>query len=219
MILVRLNGLTIRTDGKGQVKLENGGFTVDITNGNITVYGGNATAHTDGTVQLKAPTAEQNNVLETTQSSVDTKAYSIGDALPDGWVVGGISPTTGAIFSVEPVTSALDGYQTWYIGEDRAKTLLAEGHENARQPDMAEWYALHDNIVKADRNQEARIDTRNDPSGQYWSSETHPKNSCYARLQYFDNGGAQGLSVKGSTICYIRCVRDEPGLTLAYKLC
>lgn len=78
--VVRFNGLTVSIDGNGQVKLETGDVTVDIANGSTTVYGGNVTAHTDGTVQLKAPVAEQTNAPKESvgviASSVDVKSFS-----------------------------------------------------------------------------------------------------------------------------------------------
>lgn len=74
------NGLTVSTNGNGQVKLETGSVIVDISNGNTTVYGGNVTAHTDGTVQSKAPIVEQTNAPKSSSGviapSVDVKSFS-----------------------------------------------------------------------------------------------------------------------------------------------
>jgi hypothetical protein len=74
--VVRFNGLTVTTDGNGNVKLENGRVTVNIADGNTSVFGGNVTAHTDGTVQLKAPVAEQTNAPGVIASSLDVKSFS-----------------------------------------------------------------------------------------------------------------------------------------------
>ena len=78
--VVRFNGLTVTTDRNGNVKLENGLVTVDIADGNTSVFGGNVTAHTDGTVQLKATAPEQTNAPSRSSgviaSSVDVKSFS-----------------------------------------------------------------------------------------------------------------------------------------------
>ena len=218
----------LKGDFKGVtlIRAENGDLTVkisDLSGSQITfdvadLNGVDATIIASGGAKIvkQVRVEKQDNVLETTQSSVDAKAYSIGDTLPDGWVVGGTSPTTGKIFSVEPVAGALDRYQTWHTGEDRAKTLLAEGHENARQPDMAELNVLYNDVVRADRNQNAQLNTRgSSPFGIYWSSEAHPANPDIARVQYFGDGCCRGASYKDNAIARVRCVRDEPGLTLA----
>ncbi len=52
--------------------------------------------------------------------SVTKKAYNIGDVLPDGWVVGPVSPDTGWPIAIEPAAGALDGYKTWSQGEHHA---------------------------------------------------------------------------------------------------
>lgn len=83
--VVRFNGLTVTTDGNGNVKLENGRVTVDIADGNTSVFGGNVIAHTDGTVQLKAPVAEQTNAPNNSSgviaSRVDVKSFQPGNAI------------------------------------------------------------------------------------------------------------------------------------------
>ncbi len=75
--VVRFNGLTVTTDGNGNVKLENGRVTVDIADGNTSVFGGNVIAHTDGTVQLIAPAPEQTNAPGVIASRVEVKGSSI----------------------------------------------------------------------------------------------------------------------------------------------
>lgn len=152
-------------------------------------------------------------VNEDAKVSVDPKtAYSVGDSLPDGWVVAGISPTTGKPFSMEPASGALEGYYTWYKGEAHAKKLRKAGNKNARQPDDNELNAIYRNVVNAGRNQNSKLNTRvSDPFGRYWSSTPDPVGADYARLQYLDDGG-RDWSYKGYTGARVRVVRDEPGL-------
>lgn len=73
--VVRFNGLTVSTDSNGKVRVETGRVTVDIADGNTSVYGGNVTAHTDGTVQLKAPAEEQMNTPGVIQSAPTSAAF------------------------------------------------------------------------------------------------------------------------------------------------
>lgn len=164
-------------------------------------------------------TPEQNNVPGVINASVDKRVYNIGDALPDGWVVGPRSPKTGIVMSLEPVAGALDGYKTWHQGQDHAAELRGQGHANARQPsadgNSDELNAIYNDVVKAGRNGNAKLNTSgSSPFGEYWSSTTHPVIRASARMQYFGDGDRH-WDFKDGACARVRCVRDEPGLTLA----
>ena len=192
----------------------------------IRVNGATITAMPDGIiaidtpVQLKAPAAEKTPKESGALAATVTKqAYNIGDVLPDGWVVGPRSPKTGIVMAIEPVSGALDGYRTWYRGEDHAADLRGKGHANARQPSADgnndELNAIYNEVVKAGRNGNAKLNTSgSNPYGRYWSGTTDPDSRDDARMQYL-NGGYRLWSFKGDAFARVRCVRDEPGLTLA----
>lgn len=159
--------------------------------------------------QLRAPAVEQDNDRNLTESSVTKAAYNIGDKLDNGWIVGPVSPTTGHVMVIEPVESALEGYQTWYKGEEHAKEL------DARQPDENELNTLYNEVVKAGHNQHARLDAGADFSlVSHWSSSSHPNYSCFARIRYFFNGPS-AWKHKDLRTALVRVVRDAPELTLA----
>lgn len=211
---VSINGVTLIIDADGRPTLKASGDATIITNGNITAYStdGNVTAYTNGTVQLIAPAPEQTNGLAAT---VTKQAYNIGDVLPDGWIVGPVSPDTGIVMSIEPVAGALDGYKTWHQGEKRAAELRGKGNANARQPSDNELNALYNDVVKAGRNSNAQFNTSDSsPYGGYWASTTHPDDrDDVARVQYFDDGGRSWVYKDGAG-ARVRCVRDEPKLSL-----
>ena len=181
--VIRVNGLTVSTDGNGNVKLRNGSVTVDITDGNTSVFGGNVIAHTDGTVQLKPPTPEQTNEIGVIASSVDKRAVQIGDVLGkdfdlpeglerlNGWLVYNI--TEGGIPQVlEPKESVPEGVVTWKTGMDHVqKTLKKQGHTGARLWTEADGTAIFNNVVKGGHNDKAQLDVSgSDPHGRYWES-------------------------------------------------
>ncbi|MEQ1717242.1 MAG: hypothetical protein ABL907_14880 [Hyphomicrobium sp.] len=165
-----------------------------------------------GNVRLVAPAPEQSNGIT---APVTKNAYSIGDVLADGWVVGPASPDTGIVMAIEPDSGALDGGRTWLAGEEHARELYGKGNANARQPSANELNAIYNGVVEAGRNQNAQFDTSDfDPYGGYWSSTSvrfFPAVS--ARVQYFRDGFRfWDFKVEGSA--RVRCVRDEPGLML-----
>lgn len=194
------------------------GLTIDVSSLNgvdVTVI-----TNGNGRVVKYSLAEEQTNAVGVISSSINTQAYNIGDVLPDGWIVGPISPTTSKPIAIEPVAGALEGYQTWYKGEDHAKGLHDQGHADARQPDADELNALYNGVVKAGRNQNAQLDTTafdtsgSNPYGNYWSSTPDQDNPHTAWMQYFDDG-SRYLYFKVRAKARVRCVRDEPGLTLA----
>jgi len=209
-VSISVNGITLVIDENGNPTLIAPG-DVKI----ITAYstGGNVVAHVSGTVQIEAPDPEQNNEIAT----VTKQAYNIGDVLDDGWIVGPVSPETGNVMAVEPVAGALGGYQTWFAGEDHVKELLADGNNNAHQATDTELYAIYNEIVKAGNNDNAQFNTSGSfPYGRYWSSTPVPNPSdCATQVQYFDKDGVRSWYSKVYDGVRVRCVRDEPGLTLA----
>lgn len=203
----RFEGVTLR---KSETSL-----TFDVSDLNRV----DVTIITGGTVQLKAPareqTPEQNDEPGVLHASVEKRAYKIGEVLPDGWVVGPVSPETGIIMAIEPVSCALRDYQTWYQGEDHAAKLRGQGHANARQPTSRELKDIDDHVVKAGHNKNAQFSTSSYyPLGKYWTSKPDQIIPFISRTHDFGIG-FQLWDLKIDPIARVRCVRDEPGLTLA----
>ncbi|HEY8189639.1 MAG TPA: hypothetical protein VIF12_03070, partial [Micavibrio sp.] len=124
-------------------KSENGALTVDLStlgNADVTV------------INCVRPLWVKSRVLEQDTATAMEKIYSIGDVLPDGWIVGPVSPDTGLVMAIEPAAKAPVGYKTWYEGQDHANALRREGHTLARQPLVDELKALYNQVVKAGCN-------------------------------------------------------------------
>lgn len=145
----------------------------------------------------------------------ELKRVAIGDKLPDRWVIMGVSPDTGEVFSAEPEAGALDGYQTWRKGQKHAKYLRNAGNKNARQPSENELSVIYNEVVEAGCNNNAKFNTSHyHPASNYWSSTRDMYYLSEAYVQCLFNG--QLLSRrKGKACARVRCVRDEPGLKLA----
>lgn len=210
-------------NGKRQIVLDEGsdavvvrgGIKVEFNAGGINVYGNvPVTLHAPvNDVQLKPPAPEQ-TPKESGAATVTKQAYNIGDVLPDGWIVGPVGDM-GIVMSIEPVSGALDGYKTWHQGEKHAAELRGQGNANARQPSANELNALYNNVVKAGHNGNAQFNTGSShPYGLYWSSTPSPDYRDDARIQYLGVGNRY-WHYKGNVSARVRCVRDEPGLTLA----
>ncbi len=201
---------SLRGDFKGVSisRTADGTLTVDVSDlGDVDV-----TVVTSGHGQITkhAPVEEQDNV-----HTVTKEAYNIGDVLPDGWVVMGLSKDTGMPFSCEPEEGVLDGYQAWHTGEDHAVKLRDAGNQNARQPTDKELNTIWEDVVKAGRNDNAKLNTNGSrPYGKYWSSTPDPNNSDDARIQYLGDG-SRLWDYKDGRHARVRVVRDEPGLKLA----
>lgn len=193
-------GITLERSATGALSIDvsalNGVDVTIVTNG-------------DGRIVKQAPVEEAANI------SVYKRAYKIGAVLPDGWIVGPVSPTTGKPIAIEPVAGALEGLQTWYRGEDHAKELRGQGHAGARQPDTAELNALFRGFTKATSNQHAQFDTSgSNRYGMYWSSAPDRRGPDSARVQCF-NGNSKPWPLKSYASARVRCVRDEPRIKLA----
>ncbi len=203
-------GLVARDSEAGVLKVTVPDFTgvnaIIITNEN------------NGTV-WRIPVEEQGDELDIFNASVNGHAYNIGAVLPDGWVVGPVSPTTGKLISIEPVSGALKGYQTWYAGEEHAKKLCDKGHRNARQPRTAELNVLCEEFKRADCNKNAQFDFSSD-ARRYWSSELcwlpGEERVVTAHTLYFGHDSVVPFHAAVDKACgRSRCIRDEPGLSLA----
>lgn len=194
-------GITVKRD-------EDGALTFDVSSlGDVDVT---VIASFGSRIMKRASVAEQDNT-----QTVTKEAYNIGDVLPDGWVVMGLSKDTGMPFSCEPEEGALDGYQTWYTGEDHAVKLRDAGNQNARQPTDEELNTIWKDVVKAGRNDNAKLNTDGSrPHGRYWSSTSDPHDSDFARIQYL-GAGPRDCHDKAGWDARVRVVRDEPGLKLA----
>lgn len=206
-VSIGINGLEISVDEQGNATI--------ITNGTITAHGKSIIAHSDN---VKIKPATETSAEEASETPLDPKTFNIGDELPDGWVIMGISPDTGEVFSAEPEADALDGYQTWYKGYERAKYLRDAGNKGARQPSKEELSVIYNDVVKAGRNDNAKFNTSGSfPCGKYWSSslvQDHRGIPCFARFQYLGDG-SRSWDRKGDTDARVRCIRDEPGLKIA----
>lgn len=144
---------------------------------------------------------------------------SIGEELADGWIVAGLSPETGDVFSVEPEANALKGAHAWDQGEEHAQNLRNAGHDNARQPSEAEFYTIYNNIVKGDQNDQTKLDINTHgtgaslPCGLYWASTQTRGFASSIWFQHIEGEHGAWLRRDDDT-AHTRCIRSEPGLKL-----
>lgn len=203
------------------VRSGTGGLTIKLSD----FKGVDVTIIADGNVRIaKKPrveeqTNDQGNDGDVIIASLDIKAYYVDDVLPDGWTVGPLSPTTGMPVKIEPVESALKGYQTWHKGQDRAKKMRGQGHARARQPDVDELNALYNGVVKAFRNDNTQFNTSGFyPYGLYWASRPLPMDPLSARVQYFRDGATRAdCGDKDDPYALVRIIADLPHIILLNK--
>lgn len=177
-----------------------GALTIDVS----ALKGVDVTVITaSGNAKLQAAETNDPDVIN---ASADNRAYQIGDILPDGWVIAGVSPETNKVFSIEPPKVALKGLKNWWQGEEHAERLRAKGHNNARQPSESELQILYN-----DRVQKAFPDCYF--GFMYWSSTTDPDFPHHARVRHFEET-ARRLEAKIFDKALVCCVRDEPQLRL-----
>lgn len=194
----RFGQMAVQVDGEVEVELtDGGGFTLKKDGNEVLSYKPFSADATIAAIRVDEKTA-----------------YKVGSSLPDGWIVGPVSPDTGHPVSFEPAVGALEGYQTWHKGEEHAAQLRGQGHANARQPSAGEWTAAYNEVVRAGRNQEAKLNTSDSyPSATYWTSASYPANPDHARTQRLDNGD-KGRCNKNEAAARVRCIRNEPGVNL-----
>ena len=152
---------------------------------------------------------------KTAHAPIKKKTYQIGDVLPDGWIVGPVSPTTHKVIAIESPKTAPQEYRRWHAGESHAEKLRTQGHTNARQPNSNELTALYNEIVKADRNQAAQLNT--EPYiGKYWASDSPQSAGRQPNIAYIQrlDSGVRAEEFKDDVIARVRCIRDEPELQL-----
>lgn len=221
--VVRVNGLTLSTDGNGNFTIENKNVKIDITDGNTSVFGGNVIAHTDGTVQLKPPAPEQANEIGVIHSSVDKRAVQIGDVLGEdfdlpeglerlnGWLVYNITEG-GVPQALEPKDSAPEGVVNWETGMNHAqKTLKKQGHTGARLWTEADGTAIFNNVVKGGHNDKAQLDVSGSgPDGRYWESTGYRDDPDGVMVRYPGGGGRDW--VYKDFDARVRATQDVPEL-------
>lgn len=218
--VVNINGLELSIDGEGNAVIKGSGDITLITDGAVTAQGYAVDTNENGEVKLHP--LQEGDELQADPSihrSHPTEC-SIGDQLPDGWVIAGISPDTGTVFSVEPEDQGLMGYHTWHAGVEHVETLRSEGHrsKDARLPSRKELNVIYNEIVEAGRNNNAKMNVNDhSPYGKYWSSKSaaarSPDEEEQAWLQYFSDGN-RVADVKENECARVRCVRSEPNITL-----
>ena len=191
---------------------EMGAVTLDLSALNVGVE-----ILTNDDVRIVEQNPANNNKLGVIKTSVDKKVYNIGDVLPDGWIVGPISPTTGNPIAIEPKSGALDGNQTLQAGKDHAKKLRKQrGNETACLPDRDTLHEIYNEIVVAGHNGEAEFDIEDGEwPDKYWSSTPHPTVSGRVGVHYFSNGIENWFYTGDSKDARVRCIRDAPEISLA----
>jgi len=146
--------------------------------------------------------------------TVTKEVYNIGDILPDGWILMGVSPDREVPFSCEPSATASNAYETWYSGNRRADDLRSKGHMTARLPSIYELKVIWEKVVKAGRNENANFDTHEGLFGGYWSNSPM-QNDRQGRICTLGlKTGKIHWDLRESKLSRVRLVRDEPGLKL-----
>jgi hypothetical protein len=101
---------------------------------------------------------------------LDGKTYQIGDVLPDGWILGPVSPSTNSHLAIEPVKE-LDTCVTWPQAEAFVNKYRSSGMERARLPDRKELKAIFRELVIKERNVNAMLGVCEvGGSSHYWAN-------------------------------------------------
>lgn len=192
---------------------EEGKIIIDISflgnNPNIIIKGLQNAASVEIVDPILTPANNSDNNLI---AQINQIAYKIGDILPDGWIVGPPSPTTGKPFAIEPPSIALKESQTWEIGQNHAKILLEQGYKNARQPDTDELKAIQRHIVMTKQNHNSQLDEK----AYYWSSEQDKM--IYTRAQIVNMDGSVLTTFKqDKKNIHAITIRDQDDITLCYN--
>ncbi|MFP4386030.1 MAG: hypothetical protein ACLFRA_02340 [Alphaproteobacteria bacterium] len=132
------------------------------------------------------------NRPETPSAQINGRSYDIGSVLPDGWILGPLSPTTGRHLKIEPPDENINGDITWDEGEFRAHKI----EKGARHPTLAELKAIYKHIVRGGQDENTMLATGIFTSRQYWTST--PYNNAHP-------GIAMTLHVDhGATYCHLK---------------
>lgn len=213
--IVCVNGVEISVDENGNAVIRGDGDISVQTTGKVFAKGF-AIAFREGDntrlEHLLPPKKEEKLSSAPASVAQGDQQCAIGSALPDGWVVMGISPDTGQVFSAEPADEVLRGNHTWHQGEGLAKLLRTVGHENARQPSRGELSVIYNNIIKAGRNACAQFNTND----IYWSGVGVRADAEGDLAWCLDLNDGRGNFQKEChrAVGRVRCVRDEPHLKL-----
>lgn len=201
--------LTDDFDGVTLARTENG-LIVDVSSlsgVDVTVILGG-----DNRIVKQTPVCGSEIVFNT---FLDKQAYCIGDVLPDGWIVGPVSPTTGKPISIQPSAELLEGCQTWYDGENFVKQLCSQGYAGARQPDEGELTAIFTQIMDKQRNLHAKFSLSDDR----WIWTSSPVEGCpdqAVAMQYdlYEGGGNVRFPHKENPYGHVRIVRDQEDIMI-----
>ncbi|MFP4097169.1 MAG: hypothetical protein ACLFP8_00695 [Alphaproteobacteria bacterium] len=143
-----------------------------------------------------------------TPQNIDSPAFHLGDVLPGGWIIGGVSQETGLVYSIEPLDIALEGRQTWHAGQEHAQSLRDAGYNNARQPLMNDLRWMYLRVAREPAlNARAGFDLGNCSS--IWSGQMVPDEPDHAYLWDFEDG-FEDDALENYPFARVRCIRDEP---------
>lgn len=138
---------------------------------------------------------------------IDWGSLQIGDTLPDGWIFAGKSPVTNGLILLEPFESAPREPVTWKEARSIAKEIGARLPHDAYKDSNSELHHIFNSFVAADRNTNAKLDTRSGgPHGRIWSSEPNDASTAIL-VRYMDDGRLSSMDPVDS-FCRVRCVRD-----------
>jgi hypothetical protein len=121
----------------------------------------------------------------------------IGDQVPDGTILAGISPDTGTPMYTTPADAPL--MMKWNEAMKYAKDLDVHGHKDWRVPTKAELNVLFNNRARI-----RRFNRTGSILGWYWSSSEG--NNWAAWVQRFSDG-CQDFDIKDYRSA-VRCVRS-----------
>lgn len=204
--------VTIKRGKDGCAMLETEGYASIVSTGIVT-----ASEH--GTAQLRPSEAGPANAITITLSK---KACNLWDALPDGWFIGPVSPDTGHVMAVKPVSGQSASLVSWNHAETQAAILRTQSHTNARIPSYSEFDALADAFIETAGNSDAHANPC-PLNSRYWIGSPEgftagdpEKIKNIRRIADFSSPEIPlPWSFRDRRAAYALYVRDEPGITLA----
>ncbi len=220
--VIRVNGLTIRTDGKGRTSLSHGNVTVDIRDGNISLSGGNIKVRDNGVARV-VPVGDEAGVIT---SSLDMGGIKPGDVLgvevvlPSdvkhlcNWFVYNVKKDQngeGIVQAFEPECHLMSCGQ-FYNHVDH--TLAAQGHLNARIMNERDATAIFYNVVQAGIACKSGIEIYNKDSkaNPFWGAlimdDNIPTEACY--IYHLGDEPADSVIESLYSAAYGLAVQDIP---------